>query len=175
MQEFEKLPENFATISDIKLFSIRGPWKSKSGGNLSVAFTLTDIELTSRYFRYGAAEVAKIPEEIRGLRIYTVRDIPQDAIGGTEFHRIREEIVFGLEGNLEWICEDLNGEVKTFNIDINHGVWMPPFILHTYKSLEKDSGILVVANTLFNPQNPDTHDTYPKESFQRLQKVSTDK
>lgn len=120
--------------------------------------------------RHNREELNKIPEDIRGLRSYSVRGLPKDKIGGTEFHRIREELVFGLEGRVLWKCEDIYGGRREFELSSQKGVWVPPFVLHTYHTLEENSGLLVLANTLFNPDDPRTHDTYSREEFRKLQK-----
>jgi hypothetical protein len=46
---------------------------------------------------------------------------------------------------------------------------MIPFILHAYEVLEEGSNLLIVANTLFNPNNSKTHDTYSIKEFRELQ------
>ena len=46
---------------------------------------------------------------------------------------------------------------------------MPPYILHSYMVLEEGSGLLVLANTLFNPEVKETHDTYSMQAFRELQ------
>ena len=160
----------FVNVSAVKEMEALGPWESKSGGKLMVNLAFSLRTLKNRYFDYKKSELDRIPEDIRGLRIYTVRELPKNKIGGTEFHRIREEIVFGLEGTVEWECEDVYGNKKNFVLTPDNGVWMPPFILHTYEAIEEDSGLLVMANTLFNPDDPKTHDTYSSDKFRELQK-----
>ena len=167
MKDFIRNPSR---VDKIQVLDARGPWQTKSGGKLMVAFTLPFDVVQQRYFAYDQEELKKVPEDIRGLRIYTVRDLPQGPIGGTEFHRIREEIIYGLEGKIKMECEDLFGGKKKFILTPEKGIWMPPFILHTYKMMEEKSGLLVIANTLFNPDDPRTHDTYSLEVFRQLQK-----
>lgn len=161
--------ERFPTVDKVELLAVRGPWKTKSGGILSVLFAFPP-DILKRFFRYDEEELKQIPEDIRGLRSYTVRNLPKGKIGGKEFHRIREEIVFGLEGSVRWKCEDLFGGMREFTVTSNNGIWMPPGILHTYHVLRNKSGLLIVANTLFNPENLGTHDTYFLKEFERLKK-----
>src|SRR3989338_1784260 len=52
----------------------------------------------------------------------------------------------------------------------DYGVWIPPFIMHTVIAREPNSGFLVVCNTLFEPNNPASHDSYPVEEFNHLRR-----
>lgn len=160
------------TIEDVKEINGRGPWSTKSDGQLTVLFTLPFNQLAGRFLHYDVSELGKIPPEfdIRGLRIYSVQNVPAGNIGGTEFHRIREEIVFCLEGRMIWTCEDLRGETRSFRLKPGMGVWAPPYILHTYEAMEEGSIFLVLCNTLFDPADPRTHDSYSAEEFRQLQK-----
>lgn len=158
-----------ARVNEVQVINARGPWETKSGGKLTVVSAFSQIDL-SKFFAYNNVdELNRIPEDIRGLRIYTVRDLPKGQIGGTEFHRIREEAIFGLEGSVKWECEDVFGNKKVLTISTDVGIWMSPFILHTYEVMDEGSGLLVIANTLFNPEDPRTHDTYSAEEFHELQ------
>jgi|SRR3989344_5011965 len=159
------------TVDEIRILAARGPWTTKSGGKLNVTFALPLQTLQDSYLQYENEELKRVPGDVRGLRVYTVRDLPLGSIGGTEWHRIREEMIFVLEGSVRWMCEDLLGGTKDFALDPSVGVWMPPFIRHTYEVLESGSGLFVVANTLFVPEDPATHDTYSPEEFKKLQEV----
>jgi len=158
------------TVDEISEIPARGPWQTKSGGDLMVTMAMDYEVLQSTYLHYDESETGSIigKFDIRGLRIYTVRGLREGQIGGTEWHRIREEMVFSLEGSVRWVCEDLYGGTREFLLNGNEGLWMPPFILHTYHVLEGGSGLLVVANTLFDPHNVSTHDTYSTEAFREL-------
>lgn len=158
-------------VNDIKKIEARGPWNCKSGGALNVLFAIGFPQM-QKFFTYRQDDLTSIPPgfEIRGLRSYTVRDIPKGRIGGTEFHRIRQEMVFCLDGTIRWECEDLLGEKKEIVLTSRLGIWMPPYILHTYHSLEDKNGLFVVCNTMFDPLNKTTHDTYSLEEFHGVQK-----
>ncbi len=155
------------SVGDIRIMEARGPWKSKSGGDLQVVFSLPFDILLQEYLRYPRSEEGK--PDIRGLRVYTVRGVDPGCIGGTEWHHAREEMVYVLEGLFRWRCEDGWGNKREFTLDPEHGIWMPPCILHEYEALVKNSGLLVVANTTFDPDDPSTHDTFSDAEFRKHQ------
>lgn len=157
------------TIDNVRVLSSKGPWTTKSDAELMVKFAMPSEEVKD-FFQYNQKELDKIPEDIRGLRGYTVRGLRKGTTGGKEFHRVRKELVFGLEGRIEWICEDVFGGEKILELTPKNGVYVPPFIIHTYNTLEDNSSFLVIANTLFNPDKRHTHDTYSREDFEALQK-----
>lgn len=158
------------TVADISVLNSRGPWNTKSGGRLNVLFSTPLGEIQDRFFSYEKDELDSLPVDIRGLRIYTVSELPNGKIGGTEWHKIRREIVFCIRGSVQWLCEDVFGNKKVFILDAGKGIFMPPFILHIYAVTEEGSELLVVANTLFVPNDPRTHDTYSTELFSELQR-----
>ena len=155
-------------VDEIGEITIKGPWRTKSHAQLSVLFAFSPNEYIQLLGDYNPEELAKLPEDIRGIRSYTVRGIPEGNTGGIEFHRVRTEILFGLEGRVALECEDVWRGKKNFTITPEQGIVIPPFILHTYRA-ERPSGLLVVCNTLFNPENPNTHDSYSKYIFRALQ------
>lgn len=158
------------TTSEVRYFQAKGPWKTKSDANLQVLFKLPRQELSTRFFHYDPSELRHMPKgfDIRGLRAYTVRGIKKGKVGGTEFHRIRHEILLGLEGRVRVECEDVFKRKREFEVNERSGLYIPPFILHTYEAMD-DSGLFVLANTLFNPEDSRTHDTYSNETFHELQ------
>lgn len=160
----------FPTVSDIRVFEAGGPWKTKSGGNFAIQFGAPGISLQmiTEYFQYKVEDIPR-QKDVKGFRIYTVRDLPAGTIGGIEWHRVRQEMVFALDGRVEWVCEDVFGNSREFVLNGKTGIWMPPFILHTYKAQVPESGLLVIANTLFYPEDTATHDTYSTEVFRVLQ------
>ncbi len=160
----------YPTVEQVHLIEARGPWLTKSGGDLMVSLALPLEQISMGFLNYDLEELSRIPEDIRGLRIYTVRGLSTGRIGGTEFHRIRQEYIQVLEGATSWEFEDLYGEKSTCILQGARSVYIPPFILHTYQVLEEGSGITVLANTLFNPENPATQDTYSKDIFSSYQR-----
>lgn len=171
MEDFKDLPERPHNIYEIKTFRSDGPWNTKSKGLLSVLFSIPFDVLTEKFLKYDNKELSGIPEDIRGLRIYTVKDLNEGEVGGMEYHRIRQEIIFNLSGRTCWIFEDLFGKKREFNLYSGMGLWIPPFIMHTYKTMENKSGLLVLTNTLFNADKKETHDTYSLKSFKELQNL----
>ena len=161
----------YPNVGRIRTLDTHGPWNTKSGGTLMVRTYIPLETVLKEYFSYNSNELQKVPGDIRGLRFYTVRNLPLGQIGGTEFHRIREEMVIGLEGKVRWECEDVYRNKTEFILTQENGIWMPPFILHTYEVLENNSGLFVVANTLFVPDDPRTHDTFSADKFRELQKA----
>jgi hypothetical protein len=163
------LVSTLPTVEDVQVLEARGPWNSKSGGELSVLFSIPFPELQDRYFKYDDEELAKIPADIRGLRSYTVRGIPAGTVGANEWHRVRQELAFAVKGSAKWTCEDVFGNKKEFMVDEGNAVWTPPFILHTYEAQTDATQLLVIANTLFIPEDPTTHDSYSAESYREFQ------
>lgn len=159
---------NPPTVEDIREFRMTGPWPSKSGGFLSVPFMLSHAQ-TMEIFNYDPEELERIPRDIRGLRMFMLEDMPTGGIGGGEFHRIRIEIAFTMKGRVRWFCEDVYGGRKEFLPPRDCILYFPPFILHTIEALEPDSAIAVVANTVYDKDDADTHDTYTAAQFRGLQ------
>lgn len=166
--EFNRdFPTNPPHVDLVQIFEQRGPYETKSGGILMVPVALSIERTMNEFFNYDAHELARIGVDIRGLRMYTISDFPLGGVGGKEFHRIREELAFTLEGRVKWILEDLYGGKREFVLGAGQGIWVKPFILHTYEVLEKGSSLLIVCNTLFNHADRTTHDTYSAEIFRR--------
>lgn len=158
------------TINDIHTLPIKGPWPTKSNGKLNVLFSIDFAEISEKYFNYEESELSKITNNIRGMRSYVVDGLQDNSIGANEWHRIRNELVFAIKGRVKWKCEDAYGDKIEFILDHKLGVWIPPFILHTYETLQDNSELLVFANTLFLADDPATHDAFNATDFQKLQK-----
>lgn len=126
-------------------------------------------QITSTYFLYEKTQLEKIPQDRRGYRAYTVRGLKGGSVGAMEFHQLRKELLFVLEGSAEMDVEDVYGGKKTFTINPSKGLYIPPLILHTYKILEDNTALLVLANTLYAPEDIATHDSFPIEEFRKMQ------
>jgi dTDP-4-dehydrorhamnose 3,5-epimerase-like enzyme len=141
---------------------------------LNVLLALPQEEVET-FLDYGDPEFDAIHREtgvnIRGLRTYNVSEIPKGSVGGMEWHGIRTEIVSAIGGQALWQCVDIDGNETEFVLDGKKSVLMPPGILHTYVALEENTRLQVVCNTLFDPEDPRTHDTYSTDLFKSLQKT----
>lgn len=156
-------------IKDIHTIDRKGPWNTKSGGELNVLFGIPIDEIEAKFFNYNQDELDKLPRDVRGLRSYTVRNLATGSIGANEWHRIRNELVFAINGSAKWTCEDIYGKRVEFMLDQKSGVWTPPFILHTYEALQDNTELMVIANTLFFTDDPESQDTYSIDTFHDLQ------
>jgi len=161
-------PNNHPTVNDVRVLEAAGPWKTKSDGELNVLFKLPFDDIMGKFFSYNQSELDKIPADIRGLRSYRVSRLANAAIGAKEWHKVRNELAITTRGSIKWTCQDIYGGSVTHVLDESHGLWIPPYILHTYEALQDDSEVLVIANTLFIPDDPATHDSYSDESFASL-------
>ena len=152
------------SVNDIQVISLDGTWPTKSGGMLRVLYKI-DYGMVQQFLDYNQTELDKIPVDIRGLRSYVVSGIAKGSVGANEWHKVRNELCYCLKGSFTWSCLDTYGNKREFIIDENTAILTPHHILHTYTSLEDDSSISVLANTLFFPENPTTHDTYSADEF----------
>ncbi|HLD54788.1 MAG TPA: WxcM-like domain-containing protein [Candidatus Nanoarchaeia archaeon] len=159
----------FSTIEETVIFQQKGPWKTKSNAELRVLFALSNQEVL-KYLQYNQNELDKIPQDIRGIRAYSVTNLKKESEGGREFHKVRKELFFLLAGSVKLTLEDIYGGTKNLILDSQKGIYIPPFVLHTYKTLEDNSNFLVLANTLFDVDNPRTHDTFSEMIFKEIQR-----
>lgn len=169
MRDFKDLPEYLPNVYEIRPFYSVGPWSTKSKGLLNVFFSIPFNVIQKKFLQYSASELQKISEDIRGFRMYMVKDLQSGNTGGQEYHRVRQEIIFGLTGTTFWRFEDLFGQEKEFKLTPGFGLWIPPFIIHTYNVMENCSSLLVLANTLYDANKEETYDTYSVKSFRELQ------
>lgn len=176
-----ELPEKHLTIGAVRMFDApfrRGPWKTKSEGTLNVTLALPREVwpwIQRDFPNYDSMELARIGNglafDVRGFRVYTVEGLPAGAVGGTEFHRIRKEIIITSQGDVEWEFEDLTGVTHELHMPAGRAFYMPAFIRHTYTVTEEGSGLVVVCNTLFDPDDPRSHDTYNDAQFRELKEA----
>lgn len=156
----------FNSIGSVQTIETSGPWKSKSGGVLEVALALPQDKL-AMFLDFDNPAFNEAPQNIRGLRVYTVSDIPKNSVGGKEWHKARTELISATAGSAALECVDVDGNEETFILDGTSTILIPPGILHTYQALEDGTRLQVIANTLFIPEDPATHDTFMVESFDR--------
>lgn len=168
LNSVESVRTFFSVITGGRPIESFGPFWTKSEANLAVLFAFGMEFNWQDLFNYNEQELARIGIDIRGFRIYEISALKQGVIGGTEFHRIRKEIVTITKGSIVIQLEDLSGRKADFTLTRGQGVWIPPFIKHTYQALEDDTRLVAIANTLFDPTNSTTFDTYSDEEFERL-------
>lgn len=185
------LSRSYSTISLVRAvadIAPQGSWPTKSGGLLTVNFALPNTGENSGqimgdfdWYVYPSEELELFQKLTGGfdprtlLRCYAVTNLSKGKIGGTEFHRLRQELVFCPSGRVEWECEDLTGEKEVLVLSRSQGVYTPPFTLHTYRTLEDNSALVVVCNTLMDPARRETSDTYSRETFQKMQEQVANK
>lgn len=158
--------DRYPSIRDVRVIECPGSWQTKSGGILEVLFKI-DYDFVMKFLDYDSSEFKKLPH-LRGLRSYNVHNVAKNAIGAKEWHKARNEIAFALSGSFQWTCEDIYGGKKEFILDGSHAIFTPHGLMHTYTALIDQSAIGVLANTLFDPEDKLTHDTYSYETFDKL-------
>jgi hypothetical protein len=147
----------------------RGHFTTKADALLYVNFALP-FDLVEHFFEYDTEELELLkPYDIRGLRSYSVTGIGKDKMSGNEFHRIRKELITVSSGRLIFLLEDLYGSEREIELDSSKGLYVPPFVNHTSYSLEDNSGLVIIANTLFDSSNPITFDTFSEKVLRELQ------
>jgi quercetin dioxygenase-like cupin family protein len=160
-----------ATVEDVTFFKPRGPWKTKSDGELDVLFGIPFDLIQNKYFSYEQSELDELSQDIRGLRSYRVSKLKEGATGANEWHKLRNEIVIVSKGSITWTVEDVYGKTSKYTLDAGEAIWTPPYIMHTYTSLVAGTELVVLASTLFIPDDTTTHDTFGRESFDALKKT----
>src|SRR3989339_903700 len=75
----------FSTIEETVIFQQKGPWKTKSNAELRVLFALSNQEVL-KYLQYNQNELDKIPQDIRGIRAYSVTNLKKESEGGRKFN-----------------------------------------------------------------------------------------
>ena len=89
--------------------------------------------------------------------------------GGPFGPSFSKEFFFVLSGSVQMEIEDLDKNKKSFLLNSEQGLFIPNFIIHTYKILEDNTMFLVVCNTTYDPSNKETWDTYSREEFEEMQ------
>lgn len=162
------------TVDNVQKIPGEGLFVSKSGGAMNVPFNWPLAQVNKHLLIWDETTVGN-DEDIRGLRTYTVEDIPEGQVGAMEMHRVRRELIFTTKGRVLWTFEDLYGgkkevEVSPTTVTINDkparncwGVVVPPYVMHTYAALEP-SNLFIVANAIFHPA-----DLIGMDEFKKMQ------
>ncbi len=162
---------SYAHVNELKILRPVGPWVTKSSAKLTVLFAFQHDDFNKEFFQYDTAELENVGKDIRGLRIYTVDDIKKNCVGANEWHKIRQEILFCTSGSLNIELVDVYGSKRRVNLSKHEGIWIQPYVLHTYTAIQDMSSLEVIANTLYVPEDVITHDTFSADDFHGLIKT----
>ncbi len=147
------------TISDVQVMLTKGPWMSKSGGQLWQHFQVPNAQLP--YLNQPV-------HDLSGLRMYSVQGIQAGAVGAREWHERRWEFSVCYRGRVRWTIEDVHGQQVTHELGSDAVILIPPLLFHTYEVLADGTDLVEVVNTTFDPDDPATHDTFGREAFDAL-------
>ena len=164
----EYLPRDPARVSDIKVSPTIGPWPSKCGGDLRVPVMLSFGE-TQRLLQYDAEELDRQGTDIRGIRVFYLFRADGGGMAGNQFHRVRTEIAFVVEGSVHWEFKDIYGGERKLIATQDSSVLIPPFVLHRATFTDGGGTLATLANTIYIRDDPRTHDTYSAELFRSMQ------
>ncbi len=158
------------SVNDAVVYdSNRGPWPTRSDGLLSVMFALDQDTLT-HIMQPDPHELSLVPNLRLGVRIFHLSNLAPGRIGGQHFHRVKEEIIVLTEGSVEYLLEDVYGGQRVVLMDgLTRGLYIPSFIRHTY-TVRDSAKLLGVSNTLYDPEDKSTYDTFGDETFQMLRR-----
>ncbi|MAG60550.1 hypothetical protein CL619_02070 [archaeon] len=180
----EELVAQFGKVTRVSGFP-KGPWVTKSDAELSVLFacefeklganksvpyllSIPKLPELNDFFEYSSVPLDSVNQDIRGLRVYCIRSLLVGKEGGYEYHKIRDEVIFGLIGSVKVVLEDLAGNHEEYIIDSKHAVRIPAGVMHSYHVLEQGSAIFVLANTLFDAKDATTHDSYSLDDWENI-------
>jgi mannose-6-phosphate isomerase-like protein (cupin superfamily) len=156
-----------ARVENVQLLKAAGPWRTKADAQLFVPIVMSQKEVYAYVSKFDKAQASTLVE--RGLRIYFVFGMCRGSVGGTEFHRIRKEFSFTIAGCMRWTCEDMYGASKSFDVSVGSGIYVPPTIMHTIEGVEETNSLMTIANTLYDPEDARTFDTYAMDIFREEQ------
>lgn len=122
-------------------------------------------DILHRMINVDPHELALVPELELGLRAFHTKGIASGTVAGKHFHRIKQEVIALSSGKAEFLLEDVYGGTMTITLDREiRALLIPPFVMHTDTAIE-ESELVGVSNTLYDHDNPATHDTYLQETF----------
>lgn len=165
-------PKYAPTIEDVEVLKIEGPWGTKSSGQLYRLYMMDRKEL-KEFQHLDKRERNSLSKDIRGQKAYIIKGIPRGQLGGAHFHRARDELLFCLDGKLTYQLDDVHGGQQYYELDQSNGLYIPPFVAHTYWAIHDNNTLLAISNTLWFPKDqcPDCEDTYDMEAFEELKKL----
>jgi hypothetical protein len=154
-----------ARVAEIPYYAYRGPWPSKSGGDLWLVAQF-GLDFIQNFFNYDPHELERFAVDIRGYRQYIVTAIPDGSLGGKHFHRVRQSIVQVLSGRIDFHFEDAYGDRRSVVLEPNGWLLMPPFIYVTYEAQLPDSSFSMIVNTKYTSG---CHDECGEQELRELQ------
>lgn len=165
----DKIPTyNPFSVDDAVVYeSDKGPWSTKSGGQMHVIMAF-DEAILKLLLVTEPEELLYAPKVKLGFRAFHTKGIEAKTEGGKHYHRIKREFICASNGALEFLLEDVYGGKKIIILDQNtRALYIPPFVMHSYKVL-KQAELIGISNTLYDHEDPETHDTYDRDAFNRL-------
>lgn len=171
--EFPKvrvLARDPASVEEIYCWPHKGPWASKSGGDLWLLAQF-GLQTFQNFFNYDPVELARFPVDIRGYRQYIVDGIPTGSLGGQHFHRVRQSLVQVLSGRILFRFEDVYGNKRSVVLEPNIILLIPPFMYVTYEAAWAGSIFSMTVNTLYleGRHLHGCRDQYTEREFRELQ------
>lgn len=156
------------TVNDVVVYrSDQGPWPTKSGGRMHVILAFPKAIL-EKMIHVDEHELQRTPKVQLGIRAFHTKGIAEGTVGGKHFHRIKQEVISLSSGKVEFLMEDVYGDIRKIVLDQHtRALLIPPFVMHTYTALDQ-SELIGVSNTLYDHEDPETHDTYLQDVFDEL-------
>ena len=100
----------YNSIDEVMKIVGEGLFASKSGGTMNVPLNLPIDVINRDLLTWDETCVGAEKKDIRGLRVYTMANIPTDKPGAMEMHRVRREMIYTTRGRVLWTLEDLYGD-----------------------------------------------------------------
>jgi len=186
------------SVEHALVYDCAGPWKTKADAQLRVAIAMPFHRngnhprdffppaniYADEFFEVDRREerllMGKVREthpgaghSIKGNRFYYQTGLQKGKKLGGEFHRLRKEIIFPMQGSLNAEIEDIYGGKKEFELNTGSALYLPPFLLHSFE-VQEDCILGISSNTMFILHDGEEEifvpDTYSRESFKELQK-----
>jgi dTDP-4-dehydrorhamnose 3,5-epimerase-like enzyme len=90
-----------------------------------------------------------IPFEIK--RVYYLYNVPQNQTRGYHAHKELQQLLVCINGSVEILCEDENGEKQTYLLDrADKGLFVGSMVWHEMMNFSKDCVLVVFASEYYN-------------------------
>lgn len=134
-------------------------------------------KFTLKSFRGQTDGYDLIPVELKDYidfevkRIYYINDVNQDKEKtGSHCHKDEKEFFIILNGSATAIIDQGNG-LEEINLKVNDAIYVDSYVWHHFKNIHKDSIILALSSTNYNPDRSDyieDYDDYVKIRTEKL-------